>query len=34
MSCALLTGLDREPLLADPHNLSLSPGSAGAAHRT
>jgi len=34
MPCVLLTGLDREPLLADPHNLSLSLRSAAAAHRT
>ena len=24
MPCVLLTGLDREPLLADPHNLPMS----------
>jgi hypothetical protein len=34
MPCAMLTGLDGEPLLADPHHLPLSLRSAGAAHRT
>ena len=34
MLSALLAGLDRESLLADPRNVSLSLRSRGTAHRT